>query len=866
MTTIHLPHAGIVLLVGPSNTGKTTLLNQLIQEEQLLPSEVVSSDQFRVLVSDIEFISWNGRPKDESDALFHEYQQISGAAFNAMDFVISQRCKLNKLTFIDATHLREEEHEKYLQMGKKYHVPVIAMVLNISETELMRRDMERNFPRGRNRIKQQYQKFKNTLRFIKKKPYRRVYMLGEDELEVLNISRLENPLFIDVGTGIDFIGDVHGCYDEFMELLSKLGYQENEEGYYIHPEGRKILSLGDVVSRGPKSIETLKFFQRHVAKGHAYMIDSNHGWKIARWLDGKNVKMAHGDENVAAEFEEYERKYGGEAAEELKAQIKELLLQAKSHYIIRKNEVNTVVAVHAGIKDHYIGKQSPRISDFCRYGDSEGLDENGKPIRKDWSVSHKSSELILWGHDPKPQPLLVNNTLNIDQGVVFGGSLTAYRYPEKQFVSVKAKQDYANVPDNPLKEWEQKRLAAPNIMKFLEGYSVLTEPYGEIMIYDDGVKPALDDLSHYTLPLEDIVYLPPTMSPTPKPSRLEEYLEHPMEAFEYYQNNGVDTMVVEKKHMGSRGILFLFKNKEIAKEYVGRETFGTIFTRTGRAFFQKELQEQVVSALNEDLVKSGYFEKYNTDFVLLDAEILPWNLKAKDLILNQYAHVGEMALLDRLKLKDSLEQALDSGKDVLSWVQENDVGIENASVFNEVYQKYCWETEGLEGIQIAPFHTLAHSSETFFDKPHTWHMEKNKEFSGISRLFLETEYRIVNDEASMKAAIEWWGKMTEDGHEGFVVKPESYITRHKGKLLQPAIKVRGRKYLHIIYGIDYLLPENLSRLKKRNAGKKQRNALKEFALGVEGVTRFVKRESLERVHECVLGILALEAEPIDPRL
>lgn len=866
MTTIILPHAGIVLLVGPSNTGKTTLLNQLIQEDQILSSEVVSSDQFRVLVSDIEFISWNGRPKDESDALFDEYQQISSAAFDAMDYVVSKRCKLNKLTFIDATHLREEEHEKYLQMGKKYHVPVIALVLNISETELLRRDMERDFPRGKNRIKQQYQKFKNTLRFIKKKPYRRVYILGEDELEVLNVSRLENPLFIDVGTGIDFIGDIHGCFDEFMEMLSKLGYQENAEGYYIHPEGRKILSLGDVVSRGPKSIETLKFFQKHVAKGQAFMIDSNHGWKIARWLDGKNVKMAHGDENVAAEFEEFERNYGNEAALVLREQIKELLLEAKSHYIIRKNGVNEVVAVHAGIKDHYVGKQSPGISDFCRYGDNEGLGENGKPIRKDWTISHKSNELILWGHDPKPQPLLVNNTLNIDQGVVFGGSLTAFRYPEKQFVSVKAKQDYTNVPDNPLKEWERKRLAPPNIMKFLEGYSVLTEQYGEIMIYDDGVKPALDDLSHYTLPLEDIVYLPPTMSPTPKPSRLDEYLEHPMEAFDYYQSNGVETMVVEKKHMGSRGILILFKNKEIAKEYVGRETLGTIFTRTGRAFFQKEMQAQIVSVLNEDLVKAGYFKKYNTDFVLLDAEILPWNLKAKDLILNQYAHVGEMALLDRQKLKVSLQQALESGKDVLSWDQENDVGIENASVFNEVYQKYCWEIEGLEGIQIAPFHILAHSSETFFDKPHTWHMEKSKEFSQISKLFLETEYKIVNNEDSMKAAIEWWEEMTEDGHEGFVVKPEAYITRHKGKLLQPAIKVRGRKYLHIIYGMDYLLPENLSRLKKRNAGKKQRNALKEFSLGVEAVNRFVKRESLERVHECVLGILALEAEPIDPRL
>lgn len=866
MAVINLPHAGIVLLVGPSNSGKTTLLNQFIQEEQILASEVVSSDQFRVLVSDVEFISWNGRPKEESDALFDEYQQISKEAFAAMEFLIARRCRLNKLTFIDATHLREDEREKYVQMAKKYHVPAIAIVLNLSETELLRRDAEREFPRGKNRIKQQYQQFKKTLRFIKKEAFRSTYILGEDELEILNVNRFDNPLLIDVGNGIDFIGDIHGCFDEFLEILAKLGYQQNDEEYFVHPEGRKILSLGDVLSRGPRSLETLQFFQKHVSAGLAYMIDSNHGWKIARWLDGKNVKLAHGDENVAAEFEDFENKFGSEETSLLKEQIKGLLLEAKSHYIIQKNGAQVAVAVHAGIKDHYIGKQSQRISDFCRYGDTDGMDENGKPIRKDWTISHKTNELILWGHDPKPQPLLINNTLNIDQGVVFGGSLTAYRFPERQVVSVKAKKDYANVPDNPLQGWEQKRLAPPNVMKFLEGYSVLTEQYGEVRIYEDGVLPALDDLSHYALPIEEMVYLPPTMSPTPKPSQLEGYLEHPIEAFEYYQSKGIETMVVEKKHMGSRGILLLFKNKEAAKEYIGRETLGIIFTRTGRAFFQKKLEEQIVSQLNKDLMNHGYFEKYNSDFVLLDAEILPWNLKAKELIINQYAHVGEMALLDRNKLKDSLQNAYDDGKDVLGWLQENEVEIQNANIFNEVYQKYIWDTEGIEGIQIAPFHTLAHSTETFFHQPHTWHMEKNKEFSGISRLFVETEYRVVSDEASMKAAIEWWSEMTEEGHEGFVVKPESYVARHKGKLLQPAIKVRGRKYLNIIYGMDYLQPDNLTRLKQRNAGKKQRNALKEFALGIEAVNRFVNRESLDRYHECVLGILALEAEPIDPRL
>ncbi|MFJ5716939.1 polynucleotide kinase-phosphatase [Neobacillus sp. NPDC093127] len=864
MVTINLPHAGIVLLVGPSNSGKTTLLNQLIQEKQILASEVVSSDQFRILVSDVEFINWNQRSKLEADALFDEYQQISKEAFEAMDYLVAKRCRLNKLTFIDATHLRDNEREKYLQMAKKYHVPAIAIVLNLPETELLRRDLVRDSPRGKNRIRQQYQHFKKTLRFIKKEDFRRCYVFGEEELQVLNVNRLENPLLIDVGKGIDFIGDIHGCYEEFIELLRKLGYEESEAGYFVHPEGRKILSLGDVMSRGPRSLETLKFFQKHVAAGNAYMIDSNHGWKIARWLDGKNVKLAHGDENVAAEFDEYERTFGKEETLRFKDQVKDMLLEAKSHYIIRKNGVNAAVAVHAGIKDYYIGKQSPRISDFCRYGDSDGLDENGKPIRKDWTLAHKSNALILWGHDPKPQPLLVNNTLNIDQGVVFGGSLTAYRFPERQFISVKAKVDYANVADNPLKEWERKRLSAPNLAKFIEGYSVLTEQYGEISIYADGAKSALDDLSHFTLPLEEIVYLPPTMSPTPKSSKLDGYLEHPLEAFEYYQANGVERMVVEKKHMGSRGILFLFKNKEAAKQYIGRESLGAIYSRTGRAFFQKELEERIVHVLNADL--SGYFEKYNTDFVLLDAEILPWNLKAKELIMNQYAHVGEMALFDRSKLRDQLKKARENGKDVASWIEETDEKIANATVFNEVYQKYCWETEGLEGIQIAPFHTLAHSTETFFTQPHTWHMEKNKEFSGLSDLFVETEYQVVDDEESMNAAIQWWEEMTEDGHEGFVVKPETYVARHNGKLLQPAIKVRGRKYLHIIYGIDYLQPENLSRLKQRNAGKKQRNALKEFSLGVESVNRFVRRESLERYHECVLGVLALEAEPIDPRL
>lgn len=531
-----------------------------------------------------------------------------------------------------------------------------------------------------------------------------------------------------------------------------------------------------------------------------------------------------------------------------------------------KNGVQTAVCTHAGIRDEFIGKQSPKVQDFCRYGDTDGVTEHGKPTRKDWTIHHKGSALIIWGHDPKPQPLVINNTVNIDQGVVFGGKLTAYRYPEKEFVSVTALADYSGVIDNPLKEWEEKRLASPNIGKFINGYAVRTEQLGEVKAHQDIVKPAIDTVSHYTVPIEQLLYIPPTMSPTPLTSSQPGYLEHPKEAIDYYRNHGIHTMIAEKKHMGSRAVLLLFKDVESAKKAVGSETLGVIYTRTGRRFFDKITEAEIVLNLNEELVNKGYFEKYQTDYVLLDAEIMPWNLKAKELISGQYAHVAENAILDRAKLKEKLEAVAGDNEDLDRWLEEVIGKVNNAKTFKDVFQKYCWDTDGAKAIQIAPFHVLAHSNETFFDKSHTWHMDMNKEFAVDSSFFVSTKFKVISDAASEQEVITWWEEMTAEGHEGIVIKPEFFIATQNGKLVQPAIKVRGRKYLHIIYGMDYLAPANLEQLKKRNTGKKQKLALKEFALGIEGIQRFVDRESIERVHECVLATLALESDPVDPRL
>lgn len=397
----------------------------------------------------------------------------------------------------------------------------------------------------------------------------------------------------------------------------------------------------------------------------------------------------------------------------------------------------------------------------------------------------------------------------------------------------------------------------------MDGYSTSTEDFGDIHVGKQQIIPAFDAVSHVTVPLEELVYIPPTMSPTPAPSSLDSYLEHPLEAINYYHQKGVNRMIAEKKHMGSRAVLLLFKSKEKGVRYIDQASLGVIYTRTGRAFFDKDTEAKVLEKLCIDL--QPYYEKHKTDFVLLDAEIMPWNLKAKEIIAQQYAHVAENARMDRSHLIDKMQNStLDH--DLSEWLHDYQNKLAHTEIFEQVYQKYCWEIHGLNEIQIAPFHILAHSNKTFFDQSHEWHMGMNEQLSERSSLFVRTEYKIIDSDASAADVISWWEKITADGHEGIVIKPDLFISKEKGKLIQPAIKVRGQKYLHIIYGIDYLEPHNLKRLKKRNVSKKQKLALKEFALGVEGIRRFVEEESVERVHECVLATLALESDPVDPRL
>lgn len=191
---------------------------------------------------------------------------------------------------------------------------------------------------------------------------------------------------------------------------------------------------------------------------------------------------------------------------------------------------------------------------------------------------------------------------------------------------------------------------------------------------------------------------------------------------------------------------------------------------------------------------------------------------------------------------------------------------EMAADFVAAYRRYCWPVKSLSDIKLAPFHLLTTEGKVHTNQPHDWHLQTLARLA--DGMIIATPYKIIDvtDPDSEAEGISWWEALTDRGGEGMVVKPMEFVARGRRGLVQPAVKCRGREYLRIIYGPEYTMPENLERLRARGLGRKRSLALREFALGLEALERFVRREPLRRVHEGVFGVLALESEPVDPRL
>jgi len=829
---IDIPELSLVALVGISGSGKSTFARRHFR-----PTQVLSSDYFRGLVAD-----------DEND------QSASADAFEVLHYVAGKRLAAGRLTVVDATNLQSHARAGLIKVAREHDVLPVAIVLDVPEALAWERTEgrpDRTF--GRQVLTRMHRDLRKSYNQLAREGFRKIHVL-RGEAEIAGAEIRYEKLFNDkreVTGPFDIIGDVHGCRAELETLLLNLGFSITRDGAgrpvnAVHPGGRTAVFVGDLVDRGPDSPGVLRLVMGMVAAGTAICVPGNHEQKLARKLNGRNVQVTHG---LAETLEQLDREDAG-FVKEVQAFIDSLV----SHYVL---DGGKLVVAHAGLKEAYQGRASGRVRSFALFGETTGeTDEYGLPVRYPWARDYRGSAAVVYGHTPTPEPEWINNTICLDTGCVFGGKLTALRWPTRELVSVPAEREYY-APARPLIEVRDKPDEGLDLAD-VTGRRHLDYGYGRATIAAENAAAALEVMSRFALDPATLSWLPPTMAPC-STSSLEGYLEHPAMAFADLRNAGVGRVVCEEKHMGSRAVV------RVSRAGTG----DAIWTRTGRPFFAPELNAELLGRVR--IAAAGLFAELDTEWLLLDCELLPWSAKAEGLIRDRYAGVGAAGRAALPAALAVLEQAAARGLDVGALHDRMELRSAEIAGYSAAYRAYVKPTDGLTGVTLAPFAVLAGAGVSYADQDHGWHLAlADRLVAADPSLFTPTRRMVVDlaDPASEAAATDWWLALTEAGGEGMVVKPYAglKVTDSKGRLAQPGVKCRGREYLRIIYGPEYTRADQLAGLRKRNLGRKRSLALREHGLGLAALDRVAEGAALWRVHELVFAILACESEPVDPRL
>ncbi|MFF7544523.1 polynucleotide kinase-phosphatase [Streptomyces canus] len=838
--TLPVTDLSLVVLVGASGSGKSTFARRNFK-----PTEVISSDFCRGLVSD-----------DEND------QGATKDAFDVLHYIAGKRLAAGRRTVVDATSVQEDSRRQLIDLAKKYDVLPIAIVLDVPEEVCAERNAARTDRADMpiRVIKRHIRELRRSIRRLEREGFRKVHVL-RGVADVENATVVTEKRFNDLThlTGpFDIVGDIHGCALELESLLGKLGYTDG-----VHPEGRTAVFVGDLVDRGPDSPGVLRRVMSMVKSGNALCVPGNHENKYGRYLKGRKVQHTHG---LAETIEQMEN-----VSDEFRSEVREFIDGLVSHYVL---DGGRLVVCHAGLPEKYHGRTSGRVRSHALYGDTTGeTDEFGLPVRYPWAEDYRGRAAVVYGHTPVPEATWLNNTICLDTGAVFGGKLTALRWPERELVDVPAERVWYE-PTKPLKsEAPGGQDGRPLDLADVHGRrAVETRHAGRVAVREENAAAALEVMSRFAVDPRLLPYLPPTMAPTAT-SHLEGYLEHPAEAFAQYAQDGVERVVCEEKHMGSRAVALVCRDAETARKRFGVDgPTGSLYTRTGRPFFDDEsVTEAILDRLRSAIGEAGLWSELDTDWLVLDAELMPWSLKASGLLRSQYAAVGAASGAVFPGALAALRGAADRGVDVTDLLARQRERAEAAGAFTDAYRRYCWTTDGLDGVRLAPFQILAVQGRSLAALPHDEQLallDRLVEHDGSG--LLQTTRRLyvdTGDPESVRAGVDWWLEMTGRGGEGMVVKPLGAVVRSpEGRLVQPGIKCRGREYLRIIYGPEYTRPENLDRLRRRFLNHKRSLAIREYALGLEALDRLAEGEPLWRVHEAVFGVLALESEPVDPRL
>lgn len=427
MTEYRIPDFALVVLIGASGSGKSTFA-----KAHFKPTEIVSSDVCRGIVAD-----------DEND------QTATGPAFELVHFIIEQRLAARRLTVVDATNVRAEDRRRYVALARRHHALPVALVCDVGQAVCHERNAgrpDRQF--GSHVVRNQTRALGRGLRGLQKEGYRHVHIMRSvAEMDAATLVR--EPLWTDRRrtTGpFDIIGDVHGCCDELQALLERLGYGVRFEGEgearactVTPPDGRRAVFVGDLVDRGPRTPDVLRLVMSMVEAGTGLCVRGNHDEKLLKWMNGRKVRIAHG---LAESIEQIEAE-----PEIFRKRTRAFLDGLISHYWLDEGRL---AVAHAGIKESMFGRASGAIRAFTMFGETTGeTDEFGLPVRHNWAAEYRGGVQIVYGHTPVLEAEWLNGTLCIDTGCVFGGKLTALRWPERELVSVPAAKTYAE-PVRPL--------------------------------------------------------------------------------------------------------------------------------------------------------------------------------------------------------------------------------------------------------------------------------------------------------------------------------------------------------------------------------------------------------------------------------
>jgi protein phosphatase len=403
---IEIPRRTLVLLIGVSSAGKSTFAQRHFKATQ-----IVSSDHYRAVLTD-----------DEND------QTVTGDAFRLVRMIVEKRLQRGLLTVVDATNLKAADRKEYLDMARQYGIMAIAIVVKLPSAilnERHRHRTDRNF--SVDILQRQIELMQSVERNLPFEGFQAIYTLNSpDDVEQTTVHQKASP----TDGPFDIIGDVHGCYQELLDLISQLGYDPNT---FESATERKIVFVGDLVDRGPDSVAVLRLVMQLVDQGKALCVLGNHDDKLRRKLLGRNVSMNHGLAETMAQLD----------AESADFRHRVLIFLERTPYYIRLDNKQLLVA-HAGLREDLQGRNGESVRAFCLFGETTGeVDAQGLPVRINWASSYQGKAVVVYGHTPVKEPFWINNAIDIDTGCVFGGKLTALRYPERELVSVPAQKTYA---------------------------------------------------------------------------------------------------------------------------------------------------------------------------------------------------------------------------------------------------------------------------------------------------------------------------------------------------------------------------------------------------------------------------------------